>query len=163
MQFLIDGIFDEAENRYLKPEELRDLGQYVSSLTARMSTYRAVRDHEVAMVQKVADQLELEMPGVAIATVERSIKNAMLSLRYCAMAMLSQNESLVEKQLLPWLKESVQLHNTAEVDAVVFSLLKQQLRLSLNAQQMAMFEPFLALVEVTPALEEDLLTIAGMF
>lgn len=167
MQFPIAGIFDEAENRYLQPEELRHIGQYVSSLPARMSAYRAVRDQEVAVMQQVANQLEMELPDVATATLERSIKNAMLSLRYCALAMLLNDENVVQKRLLNWLSESIQLHDTAAIDTVLFQRLKQQLRLALNAQQMATFEPFLNLVEaIIPAQEqeeEELLTVAGIF
>jgi hypothetical protein len=166
MQFPLDGIFDEAENRYLKPEELRDMKQYVVSLPARMTTYRTVRDQEATIVQTVVDELQMEMPDVEMMSLERSVKNAMLSLRYCAIAMLTNNERLIHTQFLPWLRESVQLHETAAIDTPLFRLLKQQLRLVLNAQQMALFEPFLTLVEaVIPVQEEkeEMLTLAGMF
>jgi hypothetical protein len=167
MKFPMEGIFDEAENRYLKPEELRDIKQYVASLPARMTTYRTIRDQEVTLVQTVVDELQIDLPDVEMVALERSVKNAMLGLRYCAIAMLTNNERLIQTQFLPWLRESVQLHETSVIDVALFQRLKHHLRLALNPQQMALFEPFLTLVEaVIPVQEEEkeeMLTLAGMF
>ncbi|BAU13260.1 hypothetical protein LEP3755_37990 [Leptolyngbya sp. NIES-3755] len=164
MQSPIDGIFDEAENRYLKPEELQDIGQYVASIADRMSAYRVLRDRELDLIQQAADQLQLEMPGVETAVLERAVKNGMLALRHCGMAMLLNDPNVVQKRLLSWLKDSIELHQAQGADATFFGLIKQQLLLSLNAQQMALLEPFLAQVEtVMPAQEEEMLTVAGIF
>ncbi|GAP95496.1 hypothetical protein [Leptolyngbya sp. NIES-2104] len=165
MQFSIDGIFDEAENRYLKPEELQEIGQYVASIAERMSAYRVLRDREIELIQQAADQFQLDMPGIETAVLERSVKNGMLTLRHCGIAMLLNDHNFVQKRLLNWLKDSIELHQTQSADAAFFGLIKQQLRLSLNAQQMALLEPFFNLVEtVIPAQEEEeMLTVAGIF
>ncbi|MBE9009805.1 phycobilisome protein [Pseudanabaenaceae cyanobacterium LEGE 13415] len=165
MQSPIDGIFDEAENCYLKPEELQAIGHYVVSIAERMSAYRALRDRELELIQQAADQLELEMPGVETAVLERAIKNGMLTLRHCGMAMLLNDPNFVQKRLLNWLKDSIELHQAQGADAAFFGLMKQQLQQSLNAQQMALLEPFLTQVEtVIPAQQkEEMLTIAGIF
>lgn len=164
MQSPIDGIFDEAENRYLKPEELQAIGQYVGSIAERMSAYRVLRDRELELIQQVADQLQLETPGIETTVLERAVKNGMLTLRHCGMAMLLDDPNFVQKRLLSWLKDSIELHQAHGADAAFFGLMKQQLRLSLNAQQIALLEPFLNLVEtVIPAQEEEMLTVAGIF
>ncbi|MBW4441079.1 MAG: hypothetical protein KME10_07575 [Plectolyngbya sp. WJT66-NPBG17] len=161
----IDGIFDEAENRYLKPEELQTVGHYVASIAERISAYRALRDQELELIQQAADQLQLEMPSIETAALERAIKNGMLTLRHCGMAMLLDDQNFVQQRLLNWLKDSIELHQTQSGEAAFFQLMKQQLRLSLNAQQVALLEPFFSLVEtVIPAQEsEEMLTIAGIF
>lgn len=165
MQSSIDGIFDEAENRYLKPEELQEIGQYVASIAERMSAYRALRDREIELIQQAADQLQLDMPGIETTVLERAVKNGMLTLRHCGMAMLLNDPNFVQTRLLNWLKDSIELHQVQGADAAFFGLIKQQLRLSLNAQQMALLEPFFNLVEaVIPAQEEEeMLTVAGIF
>ena len=165
MQFPIDGIFDEAENRYLKPEELQAIGHYVASISERLSAYQAVRDRELEVLQAVADQLQLEMPGVGDAALERAIKNGMLTLRHCGMAMLVDDLNLVQKRLVGWLRDSIELHQAQGVDAAVLRLMKQQLCLSLNVQQMALLEPFFNLVEtvISTQEEEEMLTVAGIF
>ncbi len=164
MQSPIDGIFDEAENRYLKPEELQTIGHYVASIAERMSAYRALRDRELDLIQQAADLLQMEMPSVESAALERSIKNGMLTLRYCGMAMLLNDATLVEKRLLSWLRDSIELHQAQGVDAALFHLIRQQLPLSLDAQQLVLLEPFFGLVEtVIPVQEEEMLTVAGIF
>jgi hypothetical protein len=164
MQSPIDSIFDEAENRYLKPEELQGIGQYVASIAERMSAYRALRDRELELIQQAADQLQLDMPGIETAVLERAVKNGMLTLRHCGMAMLFDDQNFVQTRLLNWLKDSIELHQAHGADAAFFGLMKQQVRLSLNAQQMALLEPFFNLVEtVIPVQEEEMLTVAGIF
>lgn len=165
MQFPIDSIFDEAENRYLKPEELQSIEHYVASIAERTSAYRALRDRELDIIQQSAEQLQFEMPSVEDAALERAIKNGMLTLRHCGMAMLIEDADFVQKRLLGWLKDSIELHQAQRVDAAFFGLMKQQLRVSLNAQQMALLEPFFSLVEtVIPVREEEeMLTVVGIF
>lgn len=164
MQSPLEGVFDEAENRYLKPEELQVIGQYVASISERMSAYRALRDHEIDLVQRAADELQLELPSIETTALERTIKYGMLILRQCAMGMLLNDAEYVQKRLLSWLKDAISLHQDQKINAVFFRLIQQQLRFSLNAQQVALLEPFLSLVDsVIPAQEEEMLTVAGIF
>lgn len=163
MQSPIDGIFDEAENRYLKPEELQAIGQYVASIADRMSAYRALRDRELELIQQAADQLQLDLPGVETAALERTVRNGMLILRHCGMAMLLDDPDFVQKRLLSWLKDSIELHQANSADAAFFRLIQQQIRLSLNAQQIALLQPFLNQVETVIPAQEEMLTVAGMF
>lgn len=159
----INGIFDEAENRYLKPEELQIVGQYVDSIADRISAYRVLRDRELDLIQQAADQLQREMPSTEVTVLERAVKNGMLTLRHCAMAMLLDDPNFVQR-LLPWLKDSIELYQAQGANTTFFGLMKQQLRISLSAQHMELLEPFFSLVEaVIPAQEEEMLTIAGIF
>lgn len=164
MQSPIHGIFDEAEHRYLKPEELQLIGHYVGSITDRIHAYRALRDRELDLIQQAADQLQFDLPDAELAVLERAIKNGMLILRHCGMAMLLNDPNFVQSRLLDWLKDSIELHQAQGADAAFFELMKQQLRLSLAPQQMALLEPFLNQAEaIMPAQPEEMLTVAGIF
>src|SRR6478672_454670 len=143
----LESLFDEAENRYLKPEELGVLSQYVDSLPQRLETYRQLRDQELALMQQVADQLQAVMPQESIETLERSIKNALLVLRYCAMAMLLNDTSFVQNRLLNWLSRTVQTYNTQAVDMALYRLLNQRLTQVFNPQQLSLLKPSLALAQ----------------
>jgi hypothetical protein len=145
----LESLFDEAENRYLKPEELGVLSQYVDSLPQRLETYRQLRDQELALMQQVADQLQAAMPQESIETLERSIKNALLVLRYCAMAMLLNDTSFVQNRLLNWLSRTVQTYNTQAVDMALYRLLNQRLTQVFNPQQLSLLKPSLALAQST--------------
>jgi Phycobilisome protein len=143
----IESIFDEAENRYLKPEELSFLGQYVDSIPERLETYRLIRDRELEIMQAVADQLQVEMPDEKVEHLERSIKNALLMLRYCAMGMLLNDEGLVRERLIGWLGQTMKIYNTQALDSTLYRLLNQQLSQVLNSKQMVLINSMLTLAQ----------------
>lgn len=145
----IEALFDEAEKRYLKPEELNTLSQYVSSLPDRLETYRRLRDHEIEILQPVADHLQVELSNERVEDLERSLKNALLLLRHCAMAMLLNDEALVQDRLLGWLEQSAQVYKTYRIDSVLYRLLNQQLSQVLSPQQLGLIKPSLALAQTT--------------
>ncbi|MBD1866211.1 hypothetical protein H6F95_02605 [Cyanobacteria bacterium FACHB-471] len=145
----LETIFDEAENRYLKPEELSLLGEYVDSLPERLEAYRNLRDRELKIMQSVADQLQLELPQQKVEMLERSIKNALLLLRYCAMGMLLNDETFVKERLLGWLSQTIQVYDTRSIDAVLYRLLNQRLKQALNPRHLTLLSPMLLLAQNT--------------
>ncbi len=145
----LETLFEQAESRYLKPEELNLLNQYVESLPERLETYRQLRDREVEIMQAVADQLTDQFPNEDTAILERSLKNALLMLRYCAMSMLLNDDSFVKDRLVSWLSRTVQTYNSQKTDAVLYKLLNQQLSKTLNAKQISLLKPPLTLAQTT--------------
>lgn len=143
----IVAVFDEAENRYLKPEELKLISQYVASMPERLDTYRSLRDRELEIVQAVADQLEAALPQESEANLERCIKHALLMLRYCALSLLINDESLVERRFLAWVSPLAKVYDTQAIDAKLYRLLNQQLSKVLTAKQLSYLSPSLALAQ----------------
>ncbi len=157
----LETIFDEAENRYLQPEELTLINQYVNSLPDRLETYRTLRDRELEIMQQVADQLEASLPQEPLERLERSIKNAMLMLRYSAIGMLLDDESFVETRLLDWLSKTNHVHNTQAIDKALFRLLNQRLTQTLTAQQINLIGPQIAKVQLAILQQSPELATAG--
>ena len=145
----LDKILNEAESRYLKPEELKSLSQYVSSLPARLETYRQLQEKELEIMQAVASQLEAQLPQEKTSDLERSIQNAILMLRYCAMAMLINDESLVKERLLGWLDGIIETYDSSSRDSKLYRLLNQQLSQALTKQQLSLLKPSLTIAEKT--------------
>jgi Phycobilisome protein len=143
----LDSIFDDAENRYLRTDELDMIGRYVDSLSDRLEVYRKLRDQELMIMQKVADQLQAEMPQEKVENLERSIKNALLSLRYCCMGMLLNDENFVKARLLSWLEQSITAYNTQVIDSTLYRLLNQVLSQIFPPQQMSLLSPMLDLID----------------
>lgn len=143
----LESIFDEAENRYLKPDELGLISQYVESLPERLECYRKLRDNELEVMQLVVNELQAALPQESVETLERCIKNALLSLRYCAMGMLLNDESLIHERLLGWLVELNKTYATTQVDTVLFRLMDQHLSRVLTPSQMGLLEPMLMVVQ----------------
>lgn len=137
----LEVIFDEAENCYLKSEELNLINQYISSLPDRLESYRLVRDQELEIMQRVADQLQAEMPREPVELLERCLQNALLVLRYSAMGMLLGDETFVQQRLLGWLSGTMRAYSTYTIDATLHRLLNQQLIQTLNTQQLHLLSP----------------------
>jgi len=159
----IETIFDEAETRYLKPEELGVLGEYVNSLPTRLETYRLLRDQEIDIMQAVADQLEAELTQAKMEELERSIKNALLVLRYCAMGMLLNDTTFVETRIKGWLTQVMKAYDTHAIDTALYRLLNQHLNQVLNHDQMAQLSPLLTLAQnLLLGTEQEPLTAAAL-
>jgi hypothetical protein len=161
----IEAVLDEAENRYLKPEELKDVATYVMSLPDRADAYRAVRDNELTVMQQVADQLQAELPRAATAAIEHSLKNGILVLRYCAMSMLLDDETFVQTRLLNWLSESIQTQDAGAIDAALYPLMIENLTQTLTSKQLTFLEPLLTLAQnaLLQSAQTEMLTVAAMF
>jgi len=143
----IETIFDEAETRYLNSEELGLINQYVDSLPVRLETYRAMRDRELEIMQAVADQLQAAMPHETTENLERSIKNALLVVRYCAMGLLLNDASFVQDRLLNWLTDTMTTYNTQAIDVALHRLLNQRLVQTFTPSQINLLSPFLKMVQ----------------
>ncbi|MGF1495997.1 MAG: hypothetical protein ACFB8W_04115 [Elainellaceae cyanobacterium] len=143
----IDAMFDEAENRYLKPNELDILNHYVESLPDRLETYRHLRDQEVSVMQQVVEQLEQQFPNEKTEVLERCLKNALLVMRYSAMGMLLNDESFLQNRLISWLEETVKVFNTQALDTALYRLLNQRLSETLTPNQLRLIQPHLTMAE----------------
>ena len=67
------GVFDDAENRYLSTDSLKEIHRYAKSVPQRLNVYRTLRDHEAKIMQVVADRLVADFGETTPeATIERS-------------------------------------------------------------------------------------------
>lgn len=147
MNSQIEKLFENAESRYLKPEELDILNHYVSSLPERLEVYRRLRDEEISIMQHVADQLQAAFPQEKQETLERCLKNALLVMRYCAMSMLLDDESFVQERLLDWLSQTLAVYNSQAVDATLYRLLNQAISQAFTPAQINLIKPSLSLAQ----------------
>jgi hypothetical protein len=143
----IKTLLYEAEDRYLKPEEIGTFKHYASSLAQRLETYELLGDQEVAIFQPVADQLLEAFPQEKQETLERALKHWLSVLRYCAMAMLLNNQEFLQRRLLEWLTNLVQAHQTQAIEMTLYQLLQVRLKELLAEQQLALLQPFLEQAE----------------
>jgi hypothetical protein len=149
MQPTIEHIFDEVEHRYLPPESLKQVHYYVKSLPERITAYRTLRERETLILQKVADQLEKTFPHKSQDDLERSLRYAMLALRQSAMAMLMDDIGHLDEQLTDWLGESMTIHNTKEVDRILYGYLKKVLVQAMPAKHFTLLSPLLDHIQNT--------------
>ena len=144
MNIPIATLFDEAEIHYLKPEELGTVNQYMGEFPTRLEAYRSLRDRELEIVQWVADQLQVRYPQEPVDLLERSLKNALLVLRDCAMAMLLNDMTYVQAHLLDWLSNAMTAYPTQSIDLTLHQLLNQRLSQKLEPAHWQLLGPHLS-------------------
>lgn len=144
-----------AEARYLKAGEIEAYRSYTSSLAKRLATYELLRDGEIKIFQPIADKLLATYPQEQ-HTVERSLKNWLSVVRYCAMAMLLDNPEFLQRRVLEWLTDTVQAYQTRAVDESLYKLLQAQMSQLLAEEHLALLQPFLAQAAATLLATPDL-------
>jgi Phycobilisome protein len=151
MDLQIANLFDEAETHYLGANELATLNQYVDSLPMRLQTYRTLRDRELDIMQAVADQIQVELSQEPVEQLERAIKNALLTLRCCAMGMLLNNESFVKERLASWFGGTMESYNQQTIGTInqsLYRLLIERLSSTLDQQQVKLLLPYLSQAQI---------------
>ena len=139
----IEALLDQADNRFLKGEELIAFKRQVATLSQRLKIYEFLREKEVSIFQPVANKLQETFPDEKEETLERSLKHWLLVLRYCAMAMLLNDRDFLEQRLLGWVSGIVEAHQTQNIEATVWNLLQIRLKELLSDQARAILQPFL--------------------
>ena len=138
----IEALLDQAENRFLKGEELIAFKRQVATLAQRLKIYEFLREKEASIFQPVANKLQETFPDEKQETIERSLKHWLLVLRYCGMAMLLNDKQFLEQRLLDWVSGIVEAHQTHKIEATVCNLLQTRLKEMLSEQARAILQPF---------------------
>ena len=145
----IQELINQAQDRYLITDELDLMESYISSLPDRLKLYKLIRDREINILQEVADQVPKEIPNVTVEDLEMGIKNLILVLRYCSMAMLLNDENFLKQRLLNWLEGIMSMRDMRRLNETLYKLLNQGLRQQFSPTQLAMFQPLITAAQVT--------------
>ena len=136
----------QPDRSYLTPQELGNLGRYVSSLSDRVRAYRQLREWEVNLIQELVDRLPPKLKENTGA-LEQSIKQTILILRYSALGMLVDDVTLGRRRLEGWLPTVVMVYQTQAIDEQLQRSLNQQLPRLLTDSQFALLKPALELAQ----------------
>lgn len=141
-QHILRQIELQPDKGYLSAKELSSLGQYVGSLADRVRAYRQLREWEVNLVQELVDRLPAELKENT-SSLEQSIKQTVLILRYAALGMLVDDVNLGRRRLEGWLPTMVSVYQTQAIDALLQRSLNQQLPRLLTDSQFDLLKPAL--------------------
>lgn len=145
----IQELINQAQDRYLATDELGLMEGYVTSLPERLKLYKVIRDREIEFLQTVADQVASELPSVTDEDLEVGVKNLILVLRYCSMAMLLGDENFLKERLLSWLEGIMSMRDMRRLNETLYKLLNQVLRQNISPSQLALIQPFITTAQVT--------------
>ena len=141
-QHILHQIELQPEKTYLTAQDIGRLGKYVSSLSDRIRAYRQLREWEINLIQELVDRLPVDLQQNT-TTLEQSIKQTILILRYAALGMLVDDANLGRRRLEGWLPTMVEVYQTQAIDALLHRSLNQQLPRLLTDSQFALLKPAL--------------------
>lgn len=145
----IEKILYKAEDVYLDNQDMAAYRYNVAAMADSLETYRLLRDREVEVFQVIADELEEEFPNVTQAELETAIKQWILILRSCAMAMILNNPDYLTLRLDNWFKDILRFQTLADIDKSLYQFLGENLREILSQKQYDRIKPFLLQVRTS--------------
>jgi hypothetical protein len=143
----LDALLDVPEQAYLTPDELDVLSQFVRSLPERIDLYRHLRTNEAHLFQTLVDRLQQAGPPASVEQLKRCLQNGILTMRWAAMAMLTDDANLVTHRLHSWLPDMMAAYHTRSLDHALHQLLREALADRFTPQEMALLLPALDAVQ----------------
>lgn len=139
----LESLFYKAEENYLQAVEMKLFKHHINSLAQRLQTYEVLRDQEIDIFQPVADRLVEAFAQESTPLLEQALKQWIAILRYAAMAMLLNNPEFLQRRLLEWLTDLVEVQQRQSIEAKLAQLLQDRLREVLTEEQRNLIAPFI--------------------
>ena len=143
----LEELADLAEERYLTQQEIETFKQHAASLAQRLELYETLRDRELDIFQPIANHLETTFPQEDQAVLEQALIHWLSVLRYCAMAMLTNNPEFLRSQLSTWFQGLSQTRNRQAIEGELYQNLQNHLKELLSATAHQLIQPFLDFAE----------------
>ena len=144
---LLEGALDRADGSYLHAQDLQALDQTIAAWQVRRQTYDLVQAQESAILDRVMgyiNQAAPTMPGRFMEDgTDRCYRDMALVLRYCATAMLLQDEELLKERLLYWMQNIMCALRRQKTNDRLYKLLQQVVREQLPPQNANLLLPYL--------------------
>jgi hypothetical protein len=139
----IDSLIYQAEAEYLAQKDLGIFKSQILYLSERLKIYEQIRDQETEIFQHVVNQMVNNFPDEPESRVKRAVKHWLMILRYCGMAMLSNDSQYLEQRILAWLPEQIAAHQMQELEQNLFGYLHKRLKKILGNEQFSILQPYL--------------------
>jgi hypothetical protein len=149
MLTLLENVLDRADGSYITPDDLRTLDGAIASWQQRRQTYDLIQTKENAIVSQVMQQIEISAPEVAAKLTHdggnKCTRDMTLVLRYCATAMLLQDEELLKDRLLYWMQNIMLALKNQRVNDFVYRALRKSVQDNLPKENADLLSPYIAI------------------
>ena len=142
-------LFHAAEESYLQDSDLQVFETSIVNLKERLDLYEKLRDMEEKLIQRLALNLEESYPNEPPSRLQLALKQWVLVMRYCAMAMLLDDPEFLKYRLLEWLSEVIVAHNLQDLENGLERLLQRRLKKFLTGDERELICPYIALAKDT--------------
>ena len=137
-------LFHAAEEGYLQDSELQEYEIAIGNLKERLELYEKLRELEGKLVQRLALNLEESYPNEPPSRLQLALKQWVLVMRYCAMAMLLDDPDFLRYRLLEWLSDVIVAHNLQELENSLNGFLQRRLKKFLTGDERQLITPYLS-------------------
>ncbi len=148
MNRTIEKMFNDAEGRYLEPTEQSTLTGFAETLEKRLAVMRSVQQHEESIIKHSIDEVMGAHPDMAENhkfAREKAERDMTLVLRYCAMAMVRDDEEFLNHKLLHWFRTIVRAFEMDDWIDTGYAEMITQCGEHLDAAEFEMLQPYLKL------------------
>ena len=139
----IDSLIYKAEAEYLAQTDLGIFKSQILYLEERLKVYEQLREIETETFEHVATQLINNFPDEPQANVKLALKHWLTIVRYCGMAILSNDSQYLEQRIMDWLPEQIAAYQIQELEQNLYSYLHKRLKKVLGVEQFSILQPYL--------------------
>jgi tRNA A37 N6-isopentenylltransferase MiaA len=149
MLTLLENVLDRADGSYIKPEDLLTLDRSIASWQQRRKTYDLIQAKENIILEQVMQQIQSTAPNMAAKMtpdgVNKCSRDMALVLRYCATAMLLQDEELLKDRLLYWMQNIMVALQKQRLNNLLYQTLQKSVQENLPTENANLLLPYLAI------------------
>ncbi len=148
MNSVIERIVEEGQGtaglgQYVDSEVLSALSHFADSMTARSAAYAAIQNQETAIIEKACQSIQ------GHAEPERFGQEMTLLLRHSALAMLTDDATVLMEGGLSWVQALAEAQQQKELYAVASEQLMAATLKALTDEQGSLLQPFLQMIPQT--------------
>lgn len=139
-------MFSDAEGGYLDDGDFEKLGNYASTLEARMRASKRIQQSEAELVEPAVQKMMNafpELPAKHGDVRSKTGRDVTLVLRYCTLAMVRDDMPFLEQKLLYWLRTILQSFFPRKVMDVTYRELANSCQRNLDAESLQLLGPYL--------------------
>jgi Phycobilisome protein len=136
----------EADGRYLDPQELFPLEQYLQSYSTRLTTYQQLRDQSDKLVLAALRKLAQAHPDLIQTHGQRCKYDMTEVLRYIALSILRDDEVFFKEQMMSWLDTILLAHKRTSQCTTAYRYLQEAINATLPAASGTLIRPYLDIV-----------------
>jgi Phycobilisome protein len=149
MLTLLENVLDRADGSYIAPEDLLTLDRSIASWQQRRQTYDLIQSKENVILEQVMQQIQSTAPNMAVKMTPDGVsicnRDMALVLRYCATAMLLQDEDLLKDRLLYWMQNIMVALQKQRLNNLLYQTLQKSVQENLPSKNANLLLPYLAI------------------
>ncbi|MEM1022619.1 MAG: hypothetical protein AAGD10_07190 [Myxococcota bacterium] len=150
MNKTINDIMSNAEGRYVTKAEQQQIKEYAASLEARFAAAADIESKEKEIIDATTADVMRAFPDVTKKYKDpesKSQEDLSLTLRYCTMAMIKDDQQFLDDALLSWFKTILSgLGFSGQFIKESYGALTENTKQRVDAQTWELLEPFLGRV-----------------